>query len=1806
MALNPVAYTEKVVTSFLRYQLTAYPFADPGLYEQMRALLSLEETRRTPLLRGPYISLSRPFREGAAVSDVVGTGLLHPHVANIASFPQLYGHQERAIRAVLARKTTLVSTGTGSGKTETFLYPIISRCLQLRDEHAPPGIVAVIVYPMNALAEDQLLRLRGLLAGTHIPFGMYVGKTPEHQSEVVGERLPTNSTRVEYEARRAAAEEEGRGKAVYPAEERCSREEMRAPNGQPRILLTNVKQLELLLTRQADIQMFDNARLAFLVFDEAHTYGGAIGGESACLIRRLRAFCGRTAKETVCIATSATLADPGGQGAARTFASRFFGIDPQDVELVAEEYAKDEWRDPRRVPPAPPAPAATLQRVLSAIDETGELKPDISNAYKDLSGEPLNGTDPALSLYDALSANEVVYQLSDTLTQPRFLGDVVRTLSERVGRSVTEEEVLAWLALGAASRRDGRPLLRPVAHAFVRGIDGAVVTFPYGSDTPRLWLSAEDEQASEREQSLARLPVMTCSTCGQHYFSHSVSDFAFTKDRPDGGLAKGGTRAWPTTTAASGGKRVVLVDALVSSDDDDDQQPARTAPLFSCRKCGTLHPEQQEACLECGEQGPLVRLWAVKQDEDNPGQLTRCLSCGAMGHSWGGAYREPARPLRAVAVSDVHVLAQDMLRHAERRRLLVFTDNRQDAAFQAGWMRDHARRFRLRAVIAEAIGSEPVSVGDLTARLAKRMDEDDELSQALLPEVWQQASKAGAPVEHRRERKTFLRIQVLREVTTGAKQRVGLEPWGRIRVEYAGLLPDDPVLARQASQLGLDPVAYADGVAGMLGRLRRGSLVVHDRVDELFTRMRREGAHEVMNGYVPVMLGVPKGMKLQRGPNDDDGRIVQWLSERGDTLVRQVLRKWGVPTDTVGAWAEDLWSALISLGVLSPVTLKGERGNPLPRCSGTYQIEGDGIRIVPHRGLWRCRKCRRAQPRPAPYGRCLTWRCDGTLVFEEERADNYDLSLLDGNVEMIRPREHSAQVPPDEREQIERLFKGETEALNTLVCTPTLELGVDIGSLDTILMRNVPPLPANYWQRAGRAGRRHRMAVNLTYARPVSHDRAYFTDPLKLLGGLVEPPRFNMKNAPMVGKHVHAAVLTRLHQLARPNSGLSALARDDVRGMLEAVFPRQIKDYLFDQDGAVRQTSFDVSALGRVVALYEPDLLDSVRRTFREGWPADDAEVTSDTALREALSGMTQRLDGVVRLLKRRLDWARGQIKRLNERREVQGTLDSEDEALFRRCDLLVKRYKGLLTNERREQGIDETNTYAVLAREGFLPGYGLEIGAIRATGQIPRGGGTDLDLPRAPAIALREYVPGNLIYANGHRFVPRYFQLQVSQDAGGGGVDPIDFQVDLGAQAVMEAGGGTGVLGAGAMALSAVPVCDVNLSHTSRISDEEEYRFQMPVAVYGYELDRHSGGQAYKWGSREPDLLWRRGVHMRLVNVGPARSVQRGDPLGYPVCLVCGQSRSPFASRAELTHFRMDHHQRCGREVESIGFYATTVVDMLTLPDCADATEAYSLAEALRSGATRVLDMQRGDLDIVVIRHAGSARADAHLFDPMPGGSGLLDQLCKEFPAVMEAARAIAAGCPAVCAQSCIDCFQTFRNAFFHRYLDRHKVVERIDRWGAALTFTHDIPSRMPAVPADAGHRASGDYEARLGRMLKRAGFPDPEWSKTIYLGRPLGSTRPDCFFAGEDERDPGTCVYLDGLSGRIHGAPARRAEDQALRQELRARHYEVLEIAASDLDDRYAMAQHFFKLARAILGRERAREIRDEPGWFEAAKAV
>jgi hypothetical protein len=1810
MALNPVAYTEQVVNDFLHYQLTTYPLADVDLYAQMKALLHLQETRSTPLRKGPFVSLSRPFKQGSLASDLVQEKIFHPKMPSVVSYPSLRKHQELAIRAIARGETTLVATGTGSGKTEAFLYPIISRCLELQDAGAPPGVMAVLIYPMNALAEDQLDRLRGLLAGRGIPFGMYVGKTPNMESQVRGERLPPGSSNADYMARLTQIREQGLATTLLPPEERASREAMRVDGGQPRILLTNVKQLELLLTRGKDVGIFANAPLEFLVFDEAHTFRGAQGAETAVLVRRLRTFCGRSADDVTCIATSATMADPdGGDAAAAAFARRFFGVDGDRVTLVGEQY--EEWSWPERgtfLPEAPRRePAEILGDLLQDVERnTSEVSDALSTRLEELGARGLSAGSWQAHLAVELRHNLLVRWMAEYLEHARPLDELARHLADHAGRSITPHEVLCWLALGAACGRDGHdPFLRPVVHSFIRGVGGAVVTFSGEGGQARLWLAGEEAE-SELGDGWRRFPVFTCTTCGQHYYETWVKDFALPKGRggPEGGDLVDTTRVWEHLAEEHGGDRALLVDRLVVSQDEDDLEDEHTGqvpeghaydhrrmhPMWVCAACGALQEDSTESCAACHAQQSMKPVQVVRHKEEYPGLLHSCVACQAPGRRpRGGRYREPARPVRAVSVSDVHVLAQSMVHLSQRPRLLVFADNRQDAAFQAGWMRDHARRFRLRALMAQQIPESGASVGDVAQSLDALLEADRELSRSLIPEVWRVVHQEDAGTKHREERLYYLRLQVLREVATGVKQRLGLEPWGRLKVDYVGLTSDLDFVQHWAPRLDVEPAALTEGIGALLDHLRRVRLL-HDDTTRLFGIRWNSGDKEVQYGYIPAFPGGPKGAKLTRAPSDLPGRVTQWVGKR-PTQILNAVASWGVPEEELEDFMTELWGALKRAKLLVPVELTGW-GKPLKGVTNPFQVNASKLRLHPHVGRWRCTKCRRTTVRRGPTGICLAWRCGGTLAWEVEDTEDFDLRVLDGDYRMLRVAEHSAQVPHNVRERIENQFKGDGEQLNTLVCTPTLELGVDIGALDAVLMRNVPPTAANYWQRAGRAGRRHRMAVDITYAQATGFDQAYFRDPLKLLGGTVEPPRFNLKNEVMVRKHVHATILTTLLGIARA-ADVDEKAR--IEGILGRCFPPTLRTYLFTPGGEVLPQVLDVSDLGRLVQDYRTEVDAAVASSFTSAWPEEDAAAVTPAVLARVIDEVVPSLEAVLKRFKRRLDWARSELSRLADEEARKGVLDPEDQAHRRRCQRVISRLKGTARRRRGDAqgGMMDSETMGALSREGFLPGYGLESGSIVGTCEPPRmtDGLSDFDLPRSPSLALREYVPGNAIYANGFRFVPRRFQLTPD--------DTLRFRILVEQQVVDLVGTDSPTAPLAQHEVRAVPVCDAILPSQSQISDEEEFRFQMPVATYGSDRGYHRGGTAWKWS--DLDVRFRRGVQLRLVNVGPRKEVEQ-NRVGYPLCLACGQSLSPYASKKARESFAEKHLERCAHVVQPTGFYADVEVDVLGLHDVQDRHTAFSVVEALRMGAARVLDMEIEDLQILAIGRPGQEQVDVFLYDPMPGGSGLLEHLAERWEEVVVSALELVQQCPSACETSCIDCLQTYRNRFYHEHLDRHRALEVLSAHAGPLEKQYDIPEHLQSTATTTGQPQTY-IENTFKRFLSEAGLPAPVCQHRLDLGAGYGGTIPDFFYEGEDEDEPGICIYLDGMSGHIHGNPEQAEKDKAIRAKLDSLGYEVVVVRSFELEDKTAVVRAIARIAKYLVGRQKRKEIKADTSWFDRA---
>jgi SOS-response transcriptional repressor LexA len=289
---------------------------------------------------------------------------------------------------------------------------------------------------------------------------------------------------------------------------------------------------------------------------------------------------------------------------------------------------------------------------------------------------------------------------------------------------------------------------------------------------------------------------------------------------------------------------------------------------------------------------------------------------------------------------------------------------------------------------------------------------------------------------------------------------------------------------------------------------------------------------------------------------------------------------------------------------------------------------------------------------------------------------------------------------------------------------------------------------------------------------------------------------------------------------------------------------------------------------------------------------------------------------------------------------------------------------------------------------------------------------------------------------------------------------------------------------------------------------------------------------------------------------------------------------------------------------VSPIGFYADVVAGVLSLPACSDQMTAYSVLEALRFAATRVLDMHMEDLQILVIGYVDRDEVDALLWDPMPGGSGLLDQLCERFEEIAGIALEVVENCPSACETSCVDCLQTFRNGYYHKHLNRKLAQDRIKAWGSHLVVSHEIPAKQPSKEPSEGSRPVNERERQLRHLLLAAGFEEGIRGQQIKLDRAIGTTTPDVIYRGPHHADDeGVCIYLDGLSSHLHGNPATAEQDQRIRTWLRNNGYEVIEIAVNELYDADAMTRHFRKLA-GYLRADRLREaLREDTEWFKRA---
>ncbi|MCY2926090.1 MAG: hypothetical protein NT031_11730, partial [Planctomycetota bacterium] len=800
----------------------------------------------------------------------------------------------------------------------------------------------------------------------------WIGTTPDKEAGVTIERFAGSSREAylaERQKRKEVAQAEDRAvRLVAPPEECCSEEDIR--QRKPRILVTNYRQLEILTTRWPDVGLFAGAPLKYLVFDEAHTYEGATGAEVACLIRRVRALASKKPDEVVCIGTSATLSDPekkeqDNELAAKRFASRFFGVASEKVTLVGEAYVARQWPKNRYRPAAPPGDGmARLNKLLKALGDPVDI-PTLKAIVEEITAQKYDpGESWQRSLFDQLISNEYVYQSTKILAQPRSLDEAAWLTSQRVAGNRLPQgerasaELLAYLILGAAARRDGESLLRPKVHFFIRGLDEMAVAFDGSPDDLKINLFMSIKEAREafperREDAFSS--VLTCRSCGQHFFEKHHADLEFSRDSKkqlkgfDNGNAvegeKGQQNAVWSTSPAGTGTRLVLTNRLL----EDAQSGFGTKSLrwpkaWLCRHCGAMHREAADRCFAdgCGHEEPLLPLIALGD------QLSSCPSCGTPAIRIGGRVIEPARKVQAVTVSDVHILAQAMINAAPEghKKLIIFADSRQDAAFQAGWMQDHARRIRLRHMMYQAIANDggALSLDAVIDQLTEAFRKDRKLVDALLPELTSEEAEAtfGHNVlvaVHR-----ALRYMVLREFTTGVRRVDCLESMGLARVVYDGLTPENKRLIQWAKMVGITPEQAVEAISLILDLWRRNRILFVPN-DPVFSRYHPKDDSYIQAGLLPLKEFRPEGLLLNVGPEDKYARGV--LAQKGASAVQALLKKWADEPDTfdVDTAATALWELLTEdIKLLSKITLRSQTEKPLGR--DVWQINAEKIRVV--------------------------------------------------------------------------------------------------------------------------------------------------------------------------------------------------------------------------------------------------------------------------------------------------------------------------------------------------------------------------------------------------------------------------------------------------------------------------------------------------------------------------------------------------------------------------------------------------------------------------------------------------------------------------------------------------------------------------------------------------------------------------------------------------------------------------------------------------------------------------------------------
>lgn len=1076
---NPIEKSQYINKQYKEYLRSSFEFKTSKLQRLFERQLEVED-----LFKGPYVDLNLPFQKGMSLNEMIEEGTICKSFRRLGDMNferPLYSHQEESIRRICSGRSAIITTGTGSGKTESFLYPILNELMiDLENENNEVGVRAIFLYPMNALVNDQIDRVRKILTTCpEITYGFFTGETKE--------KVPKNY-REQYGAE---------NDTFIPENELISREEIR--NNPPHLLFTNYSMLEYLLIRPNDYSIFAPENLKnwkFVVLDEAHSYYGSLGIELSLLMRRLT---GLASKKPRFILTSATLGEQGkSEGEilnfARNLTSANFDIDDiifskrillsnskVNYEISGEDYSKIK----------------KAQKDITVISEVG-------GKYKKFTSSNINGY-----LFELLTCDKNVFHLYEFIKEE---SKSFQSILDSYRKTITAEQLIDLIDLINMAEKDGVGIFDLKYHSFVRPLAGAYITL---GDDPQLSLTK-----TNMLDGLKAFEVGNCRYCSAPYIIGKIQknesdyiEYLYQNKEVD-------------IYENYGNNEFVSIDYFLMSNEINDEEVDKDIleEYKVCSKCGAIHVAGNLNARQCScGDSYQYSIYKVIQsrnngEEDAFNNINKCPYCGHKGRARvvkslnigkdeGTAliaqilYEAIDEESEVVKKSGKISLKKNINTHqvanlSNEKQFLAFSDSRQQASFSAAFLDANQVRIlqkRLIWKIIEDNNYRDISLDELTAFLTVTIREKNLFQNGLS--------------DHKNAWITTL-VDLLKVD-------------GKYDGEGLGLYFFDIDMQKIMPKIDEEEVAAVFGKYNVtkkdLETIMKVVFGVFKTTPAIYSAISRLTPDEKLefleyrrfDNY--IMFNCPKKLKGVRS----------FLPVKGkdNMVVRYVQKVCGCDEKSAKEFLEIIFN---NIAVEGELFKKHE-------TKEYYQIEASKYIVKNYKRstYYMCSKCGCLTPYNV-HDKCVQDKCDGTLCEvdpDKELASNYyRRQYMTKKIESIVIKEHTAQLDRKKAKQYQQDFKN--KKINILSCSTTFEMGIDIGNLETVFMRNIPPSPANYVQRAGRAGRRKDSAAYiLTYCGTGSHDYTYFSKPEKMISGVIKPPYFSVINNKIIVRHLMAVCL---------------------------------------------------------------------------------------------------------------------------------------------------------------------------------------------------------------------------------------------------------------------------------------------------------------------------------------------------------------------------------------------------------------------------------------------------------------------------------------------------------------------------------------------------------------------------------------------------------------------------------------------------------------------------------------------------------